>query len=229
MEKIYKNNNILFKIIPCVFIAIYIVSFLYGSTVCASSEYYCEDLDCTFTFGDTYDDYGTYILVNPKVNPSNYQGYDTCGICLIASKSAVIFEKYNNGYYVSTADNSPFYLQFILSPVNGELKDIIASRVKNFNSKLFYNRQFLDYNDISNIDNMISYKLPQTIFDMDGNVVFQGASQEELAGVTIPAIQSAEEIPQAIIKAMKVVIPVGLVILGIGLVIYLIKSVILRM
>ena len=60
-------------------------------------------------------------------------------------------------------------------------------------------------------------------------MVFQGASQEELAGVTIPAIQSAEEIPQAIIKAMKVVIPVGLVILGIGLVIYLIKSVILRM
>ena len=47
--------------------------------------------------------------------------------------------------------------------------------------------------------------------------------------VEIPALETVEQIPEAMKETMKVVIPVGLVILGIGLVVYLIKFVKSRM
>lgn len=48
----------------------------------------------------------------------------------------------------------------------------------------------------------------------------------EIQGVTIPALETADQIPQAIVTTLKIMIPVGLVVLSIGLVVYLIKRVI---
>ena len=53
MEKIYKNNNILFKIMPCLLIAMYAIMCLFGSYVCAANNediktVYCELLDYNF-------------------------------------------------------------------------------------------------------------------------------------------------------------------------------------
>lgn len=62
----------------------------------------------------------------------------------------------------------------------------------------------------------------QTIKNKSGDVVFLGAPQT-VEQVKIPAIQQAEEIPQAMAEVLKILIPVGLVIFGIGLVIYLIR------
>ena len=47
--------------------------------------------------------------------------------------------------------------------------------------------------------------------------------------VEIPALETAEQIPEAMATALKIIIPVGLAILVIGLIIYLIKCVIYRM
>lgn len=44
--------------------------------------------------------------------------------------------------------------------------------------------------------------------------------------VVIPALETAEQIPQVIVKTLKILIPVGLIVLAIGLTIYLIKRVI---
>lgn len=46
--------------------------------------------------------------------------------------------------------------------------------------------------------------------------------------VTIPTVVQVEEIPKAMNKALQVIIPIGLVVLSIGLLIYVVKSVILR-
>ena len=48
----------------------------------------------------------------------------------------------------------------------------------------------------------------------------------EIQAVEIPALETAEQIPQAMGLTLKIVIPVGLVVLAIGLIIYLIKRVI---
>lgn len=47
-----------------------------------------------------------------------------------------------------------------------------------------------------------------------------------VTGVVIPALEQVEELPKAITTTLKIMIPVGLVVLGIGLIIYLIKRVI---
>lgn len=45
-------------------------------------------------------------------------------------------------------------------------------------------------------------------------------------GVEIPALETAEQIPEAIATTLKIIIPVGLIVLSIGLVIYIIRRVI---
>lgn len=55
-----------------------------------------------------------------------------------------------------------------------------------------------------------------------GTVLFRYPVTE----VVIPALETAEQVPEAIVKTMKILIPVGLILLSIGLVIYLIKRVI---
>ena len=66
--------------------------------------------------------------------------------------------------------------------------------------------------------------------------VMKGSNSNEIffqktpvTAVEIPALESAEQIPEAMATALKIIIPVGLAILGIGLIIYLIKCVIYRM
>lgn len=55
---------------------------------------------------------------------------------------------------------------------------------------------------------------------------FFQAPVTEIPGVQIPALETAEQIPEAIVKTLMILIPVGLIVLSIGLVIYLIKRVI---
>lgn len=66
----------------------------------------------------------------------------------------------------------------------------------------------------------------------DGTLFFQKTlvpEIPEIVGTTIPALETAEQIPTAMVETLKVIIPVGLVIFGILLLILLVKSVILRM
>ena len=65
--------------------------------------------------------------------------------------------------------------------------------------------------------------------------VMKGSNSNEIffqktpvTAVEIPALESAEQIPEAMATALKIIIPVGLAILGISLIIYLIKYVIYR-
>lgn len=66
--------------------------------------------------------------------------------------------------------------------------------------------------------------------------VMKGSNSNEIffqktpvTAVEIPALETAEQIPEAMSTALKIIIPVGLAILVIGLIIYLIKFVIYRM
>lgn len=65
-------------------------------------------------------------------------------------------------------------------------------------------------------------------------VVFQGApvqeqQQGETQGIQALTLEQAEQIPQAMTQTLRVVIPVGLAIFGIGLVIFLMRYLILRL
>lgn len=62
------------------------------------------------------------------------------------------------------------------------------------------------------------------VLDSDDNVVFQGAPRP-VEQVTIPEITQVAEIPQVITQVMKILIPIGLIVLSIGFVIYLVRLV----
>lgn len=61
--------------------------------------------------------------------------------------------------------------------------------------------------------------------DSEGNLVFQAPVP---AVVTIPGLETVEEVPQAMSQVMRVLVPIGLIIFGIGLVIFLIRLLIWR-
>ncbi len=84
---------------------------------------------------------------------------------------------------------------------------------------------FLKYNEGQHWYTMI-YTNHDILNKKDGSVVFQKTPQNM---VTIPAIQQVEEIPQQVGEILKMTIPVGLIVLSIGLLIYLTRLVILRM
>lgn len=215
MEKVFENNNnSLFKILPCLLIAMYAIMCLFGSTVCATdvtvdgNTYSLSDEISSFKYLATFKD-GNYFYI----------------IC--ADKPFVFYSGGEDGggytiWYIGFPNrDSTLYYKSVWFTDFSEIPSYTLSdfdKTDACSSPFSRPEKWTKENATSNFD----------IKNVDGDVVFQGASPE-LAGVTISAIQSAEEIPQAIIKTMKVVIPVGLLILGIGLVIYLIKSVILRM
>ena len=230
MEKVYENNNILFKILPCLLIAMYLVMIILGEIA-----YGFDNNKVTFTskvFDFSYD----LTFSNEEILSYKY-------ICVIETG----FSQYSTEYYVFLTNDDSFYVEnYVENNANFFTfhSDDFAYRSATLRKAYLSD----DIQKLSNFDDFTRYSLSHgslsiqrdateisniffsntNVKDKDGNVVFQGASQE-LAGVTIPAIQSVEEIPQAIVKTMKIVIPVGLVVLGIGLIIYLIKSVILRM
>lgn len=84
----------------------------------------------------------------------------------------------------------------------------------------FANCGYLDYGDYTCINTFI--KSYNDIY-MGDDIFFQVTPQ-----VAIQEITQVEELPKIIMKVLKVIIPAGLVVLSIGLLIYVIKLVILR-
>lgn len=242
MEKVYENNSILFKILPCLLIAMYAVMCLFGSTVCAADNeniktVYCELLDHNFEL--KYNIFNNNNIKYMLITSNQSYNKDTLVKFHFIIYDGIAYYDENN--QVFHFKNSHVYgFNIVTFSQNFTKEKAIASFSqaldRNFSSFEEFSGDI--HNDLKVEVNYTSGSIIDKIYCSSSNnvynyldeskVVFQGARQE-LAGVTIPAIQSAEEIPQAIIKTMKVVIPVGLVILGIGLVIYLIKSAILRM
>lgn len=83
----------------------------------------------------------------------------------------------------------------------------------------------IDFTKALNSSNEYSFFSSSDVYDTDGNLVFQVPQVDK---VVIPAIQQVEEIPQVMGQAMKILIPIGLIVFSVGLVIYLMRLVISR-
>lgn len=208
MENVLKNNNILFKILSCLLIIMFIV-FLHSSYVCA---YDITTHGTTYTLNNEISSKFKYIC-SIEYNEN---------IHIFCSDSPLIFRKSGSSYdLVSQEDGGKFYTYSIYYEKASELFDISLDK---FGYGTTVSAGFTQPSAWTSENNAMS---TYNLLTDDGNLVFQGASQE-LAGVTIPAIQSVGEIPQAMVQVMRILVPVGLIIFGIGLLIYLIKLVISR-
>ena len=245
MKEFFESNNFLFKILFCFIIITYIFMCLFGSYVCAASNktYHCEPLNYDFTLNanDSFDSNNIKFLLYSYIYTIDSTNETKIAFYPIFYTGTAYFDKDNQKLHIK--NGARYYMAMSRIYDESNLEDIAeyfqTTFDEDFSTKDF---SFLVDEQYFEEDSVISlyqngcttksyYAIgSNNVYDYinQDDILFPGARQE-LAGVTIPAIQSAEEIPQAIIKTMKVVIPVGLVILGIGLVIYLIKSVILRM
>lgn len=85
MERVYKRESIIFKLLPCMLITMYAVMCLIGSYVCAASNkiYHCEPLNYDFTLNAnaTFDSHNvkfllySYIYTIDSTNETNIAFY----------------------------------------------------------------------------------------------------------------------------------------------------------
>ena len=89
------------------------------------------------------------------------------------------------------------------------------------------NWQFNDRYDLDDNTNTKYFYTDLNVYTDDTftTIFFQGTPLME---VTIPAVETVEQIPEIMKMVMKIIIPIGLVILSIGLLIFLIRLIILR-
>lgn len=226
MENVCKNENFLFKILPCLLIAMIAVMCLFGSNVYAASY--------------TSDKYPNSEIITPTI-------YDEAPYHLIYI--------YNSGNWQSARlifSDSPFKVNLKYYDSNGYC-DIEFLRISLDDAPIYmfegYRSDGWDFSSCTESDlksGSISTSLPEglgykqevpqellTSYIVDCNldiyegkdntVVFQ-APPQKVEGITIPAIQTAKEIPQRIVETVKIILPIFLAIFGVLLFLSLIKS-----
>ena len=215
-----KKNKIMF--IFMLFIMLFFI--VINNNVFASSVSVPEEI---FTKLETINHGDNYVILYNSTNNEFYVVYQNS-----ISDSSTYANKnwtYRNfkGSYFGLA--SPEYNTIRqLTYKDGSFTDSIIPAV------LANNYQYAcNYKDILN--NPVVYEVIYACQDIlysgvegyeDGTVFFQAPVQEQ--GLTILTLETAGQIPETMGKVLKVIIPVGLIILSMVLVISLVKSVILR-
>ena len=145
---------------------------------------------------------------------------------------------YSNSKYVILKDNTNTWLlifdDLLENPYvendnisfknkSGSLGNVIGYLLKN--NTWNYNFKTTAVSRVSTFSFIYSYI--DVMKGSNSNEIF--FQKTPVTAVEIPALETAEQIPEAMATALKIIIPVGLAILVISLIIYLIKCVIYRM
>lgn len=113
---------------------------------------------------------------------------------------------YRNGSFIDTSTN------------NVGSNSIIQLSMDGIELEIVYSSKDVIYHNIDGVTNGTVF-FPQPVTEIP---------EQETLTTTIPALETVEQIPVAMIQTLKIVIPVGLVIFGTLLLILLVKSVISR-
>ena len=193
------------KILLIVFLILMFILFLNTSNVFASFNFTYNDTK--YTVPDIPTDYPYYLIIDKG------SGVFRLFMC----ENEMIFKTATlaNGSKVislhSTVSGGTIYQYTNLAGDNVTISDSYRSLGTGTSLGIDYNTVSIVY---SNHDLYHGEEL-----------VFQ-SPVTEVPGVQIPALETAEEVPQAMTQTLKILIPVGLIVLSVGLVIYLIKRVI---
>ena len=193
MERVYKREGILFKILPCLLIAMYAIMCLYGSTVCATDIVVDDN---SYTLPTEISGKKYIVVYQRNVAGINY-------ITVIASDDEFHYQPnfaYGQGAIISNTETKFKYL-YVFS--NDDLYKI--SDVSYYSDTLNVNGSFCDNSEQITCCNF-------DLKDNDGNVVFQGASQELATTIISTQITSVDfsqvltEVLQILLIALPVVI-----------------------
>lgn len=217
MERVYKSDGILFKILPCLLIAMYAVMCLYGSTVCAAT-YNVTSMKNSFEviLPEKYEQakYRFSMLV-PKNNGEFYSFYSFFSNSPITVK---ISKGVNFAFNISSEDDLHYTSSVVIYPSNNIID------CSDFSYPLASNN-FYEFSTDGTLMSLSFNEFCQEcvfngnvdILDKENNVVFQGASQEALATIIRPQVEGIQlqEILQEIIQILPVILVVIVALIAI--------------
>lgn len=198
MERVYKREGLLFKILPCLLITMYALMCLFGSTVCAVDVTVDDD---TYILPNEINTKKYILIYNRKISGTNY-------VTVIASDDEFHYQAnyaYNQGAIISNNDNKFKYL-YIFN--NNDLYKI--SDISFYSDSSCLNGAFSDYLDTIAFCNF-------DLKNVDGDVVFPKASQE-LAKKTILTTQITSvdfsQVLQEVLQILLIVLPVAILLIA---------------
>ena len=245
MERVYKRGGILFKILPCLLIAMYAVMCLYGSTVCAASSLPLAE-DFSFDYdkksliyqGNSYRINNEilsfkYVVILPSVsssaNSSNigHIQFFVSDIPLVVESSNYINALGDKLYTIRVNSDLDTDYLYEYSFFLGYINDIpnIKSQLSNLSSLSL--SSFAKEKGLGSQVAERAYFSSYDLKDKEGNVVFQGASQEALATIIRPQVEGIQlqEILQEIIQILPVILVVIVALIAIRKAIHLLLRV----
>lgn len=235
MERVYKREGILFKILPCLLIAMCLIMCLYGSTVCAADDsfdysmryknkvVYFDSLNWSKDISNTIGDLHLFIFTTPYRSPSTPAKYS---IDFYVSNTPNVYFKFeNNKLEISTTDGTCVCCSVGLSGRDTDLVTLenifgrgLEDNVKELNKSS-------DTSYYRSIDYSFSLDKSEFLFAGDMNVIdkstndllFQGASQE-LAKTTMISTQITSvdfsQVLQEVLQTLLIALPVVILVIA---------------
>lgn len=215
MERVFKKELRLDKILPCMLIAMFAIMCLFGSSVYAT---------------DVYSDGNIYTL-NPELDSYKYvlslycNGYChiVCSDSPLVSVAGGIDGGGNVIYYLKNTNDSNFYYKSVWWTNSS---NIPTYTLNDFSPTTCVSSTFtIPTNWTEDNHVMATYDIKDT----DGNVVFQVApqtSQEVQQGIV--TAKTVEQIQPTVLETMEKVLPIAITILALLIALRILPKVLLR-
>lgn len=235
-----KNNFLTHKFLPVLSVFLLVIS-LFCTSVFAISDvsnysFYNSLIEKNVTideellvdiFNFVPDDYNNILVIYTKIdNIDYYSFYFSSYPIAISSSSGRLQYAFKNGYYKYIVNSEK------INKCDLEYFDLNTSTIQGFqnysNDNGIYTSVYSSFNDdtvcvYSNHD-VYYYNPSDKTVDLE-TVVFQGAPQEqEVTQVELMKPIQVQEIPQQIAGILAIALPIFLVIFGVLLLLYLLKS-----
>lgn len=191
----YKNTNILYKILPCILIAIFLIMILSSSSF-ASSEMKIDNM--TFIIPDEMSSYEYKLIFYTYGKQENGQYYFTKVFLYSDSPISIIDNPYASDMKYCISESNNFFGYSSNGSTWSDLSSIntIDLSVLDFKQSDRFTLKISGYN--------ISFVYSShDIKDSDGNVVFQAAPQEGELAPTIKSINFLE-----VVKEVLAILPI---------------------
>lgn len=230
MERVYKREGILFKILPCLLIAMYAVMCLLGSYVCAADNediktVYCEVLDHNFEL--KYNIFNNNNIKYMLITSNQSYNKDTLvKFHFIIYDGIAYYDENNQVFHFKNSHVYSFNSVTFSQNFTKEKSIVSFSQALDRNFSSFEDFSGDIHNDLKVEENYTSGSIIDKIYCSSSNnvynysdeskVVFQGASQEALATIIRPQVEGIQlqEILQEIIQILPLTIAVVVSFLG---------------
>lgn len=227
MYQVYKKTGILFKILPCFLIVMYIVMILYGTSVYAAStqQVNLPDDVININFDDGFDDYkyyGVLVYACPVSNGSYAGSYFVYASNSIPYISGVKYLQDTNEIYryTLTCDEEFFYLSAYggISPLiyDGSTLEFSELYLGTSGVKVdLITTNDLIFTDEQREQTVITSTFNFDLKDVEGNLVFPGATQE-VATVIPEKITSVDfsQVLQEVLGILLILLPVVILVIS---------------